>query len=206
MRGLVTAAFVGLSLLSGCVRPLWAQSLGDLAKQEEERRKTVKPASKVYTNKDLGNAPPPPAPSPAAAQTATAGAPGTTPTPAGQAGSTGQTSPAGQTDPAGQTAPAKDSAAVQKDQTYWAGRVKDLNTQLDRDQTFASALEAQVNTMTADFVSRSDPAQRSIIEQNRAKALSEFARLQNEIEKDKKAITDLEEEARRAGVPPGWLR
>jgi hypothetical protein len=204
MRGLVTAAFVVLSLLNGCVRPLWAQSLGDLAKQEEERRKTVKPASKVYTNKDLGNAPPPPIPSPAAAQTPTAGAPAATP--AGQAGSTGQTSPAGQTDPAGQTSPAKDSAAVQKDQTYWAGRVKDLNTQLDRDQTFASALEAQVNSMTSDFVSRSDPAQRSIIEQNRAKALTEFARLQNEIEKDKKAIADLEEEARRAGVPPGWLR
>jgi hypothetical protein len=206
MRGLVTAAFVVLSLLSGCLRPLWAQSLGDLAKQEEERRKTVKPASKVYTNKDLGNAPPPPAPSPATAgQSATAGAPAATL--AGQAGSPGQTSSAGQTEPARQTptAAAKDGG-VQKDQTYWAGRVKDLNTQLDRDQTFASALEAQVNSMTTDFVSRSDPAQRSIIEQNRAKALTEFARLQNEIEKDKKAITDLEEEARRAGVPPGWLR
>jgi len=84
--------------------------------------------------------------------------------------------------------------------------VRDLNTQLDRDETFASALQTQVNSMTTDFVSRSDPAQRSVIEQNRAKALTEFARLQNEIEKDKKAIADLEEEARRAGAPPGWLR
>jgi len=202
MRGFVTAAFVVLSLLSGCVRPLWAQSLGDLARQEEERRKTVKPASKVYTNKDLGNAPPPPAPSPAAAgQSATAGAP------AGQAGSTGQTSSAGQTDPAGQTptAAAKDSG-VQKDQAYWAGRLQKLTTQLGRDETFAAALQTQINSLTTDFVSRDDPAQRSVIEQNRQKALTEFARLQKEIDKDKKAIADLEEEARRAGAPPGWLR
>ena len=44
-------------LLSGVVavsRPVLAQSLGDVARQEEERRKDVKSTSKVYTNKDLG--------------------------------------------------------------------------------------------------------------------------------------------------------
>jgi hypothetical protein len=30
--------------------------------------------------------------------------------------------------------------------------------------------------------------------------------LKQAIESDKKAIADLEEEARRAGVPAGWLR
>ena len=34
------------------------QSLADVAKKEEERRKTVKAAGKVYTNKDLGALPP----------------------------------------------------------------------------------------------------------------------------------------------------
>src|SRR5690349_9319691 len=46
-------------------RAALAQSLGDVAKKEEERRKTASPA-KVYTNKDLGSVPastpPPPAP------------------------------------------------------------------------------------------------------------------------------------------------
>jgi hypothetical protein len=200
MRGLVAAAVVVLSVLSGCVRPLWAQSLGDLARQEEERRKTIKAASKVYTNKDLGNAQPPPASSAAAGQSA----PGAAATSAGQAGSTGQVSSAS---PAGQSAPAADKdKGAPNDQARWAGRMKDLNTQLARDETFASALQTQVNSLTTDFVNRGDPAQRSIIEQNRQKALTEFARLQNEIEKDKKAVADLQEEARRAGVPPGWLR
>jgi hypothetical protein len=38
------------------------------------------------------------------------------------------------------------------------------------------------------------------------KALGELDRLKQAIQNDLKAITDLEEEARRAGVPPGWLR
>jgi hypothetical protein len=202
MRTLITAAVVVLSVLAGCVRPVWAQSLGDLARQEEERRKTIKSVAKVYTNKDLGNAQPPPPPASGAGQAAPAGA--AAPAAGGQTGATGST---GQTIPAGRTATDGDNdKGVQKDQAYWAGRMKDLNTQLTRDETFASALQNQVNSLTSDFINRDDPAQRSIIEQNRAKALSEFARLQKEIDKDKKSIADLEEEARRAGAPPGWLR
>ena len=36
--------------------------------------------------------------------------------------------------------------------------------------------------------------------------LAELAKLKEQIQKDKKALADLDEEARRAGVPPGWLR
>src|SRR6266446_5036063 len=46
--------------------PLRAQSLADVARAEEARRKAVKQPSKVYTNKDLPSVPPP---------TATAGPP-----------------------------------------------------------------------------------------------------------------------------------
>jgi hypothetical protein len=202
MRALVPALVV-LTLLAGGMRPLWAQaqSLGDLAQQEEERRKTIKSASKVYTNDDLGNAQPPPAarPSAVAEQTASAAAAALA---ALQNGSTVQ--PAS---PAGQTAPSDKDKGVQKDQAYWAGRMKDLDTQLDRDQTFVAALQTQVNSLTTDFITKGDDlAQRAIIEQNRQKALGELARLQKEVEKDTKAITDLDEEARRAGAPPGWLR
>ena len=50
-----------LLMLSGIgisVRPLFAQSLADVAKKEEERRKTIHEPAKVYTNKDLGAVPP----------------------------------------------------------------------------------------------------------------------------------------------------
>ena len=44
------------------------------------------------------------------------------------------------------------------------------------------------------------------IARDRQKALSELDRLKDQIQKNKKGLEDLDEEARRAGVPPGWLR
>ena len=55
-------------------------------------------------------------------------------------------------------------------------------------------------------MNRDDPAQRAQIARDKQKAMDELNRLKAAIQNDKKAITDLEEEARKAGVPPGWLR
>ena len=40
----------------------------------------------------------------------------------------------------------------------------------------------------------------------RQKALADLDSLNKEIADGRKAITDLQEEARRSGVPAGWLR
>ena len=42
--------------------------------------------------------------------------------------------------------------------------------------------------------------------EDRAKAVAEMARVTEEVAKGRQAIADLEEEARKSGVPPGWLR
>jgi uncharacterized protein (UPF0335 family) len=63
-----------------------------------------------------------------------------------------------------------------------------------------------VNALTTDFVNRDDPAQRDQIAVERQKNLSELERVQKEIERLKKQVAEIEEEARRAGVPAGWLR
>ena len=67
-------------------------------------------------------------------------------------------------------------------------------------------LQTRVNSLATDFVNRDDPAQRGVLASERQKALGELDRLKKQIEATKKAIADLEEEARRANVPPGWLR
>ena len=67
-------------------------------------------------------------------------------------------------------------------------------------------MQSRINALTADFTARDDPAQRAAIAGDRQKALDELARLKKAIVDGKKAIADLEEEARRASVPPGWLR
>src|SRR5262249_54919853 len=101
------------------------------------------------------------------------------------------------------TAPAKEGP---KDQAYWAGRMKDLRSALDRDQTVADAMQTRINALTADFTARDDPAQRDLIARDRQKALDELDRLRKSIVNDKRASADREEEARRASVPPGWIR
>jgi hypothetical protein len=168
--------------------PLEAQSLGDVAKKEEERRKAVAQPAKVYTNKDLAPTPPSTTPPP---ETGTSDA-------AKPEAAKGKESP--------KDAQAAGEKPVVKDQTYWADRKKALAGQLDRDQTLADALQSRINALTTDFVNRADPAQRAVIERDRQKALTELGSLKKQIEDDKKAIAGFEEEARRAGVPPGWLR
>jgi hypothetical protein len=84
--------------------------------------------------------------------------------------------------------------------------LKALQDKLARDQDYADAMQTRINSLTTDFVNRDDPAQRAVIEANRNKSIAELARLTKSIQDDKKALADFLEEARRAGIPPGWLR
>jgi len=77
---------------------------------------------------------------------------------------------------------------------------------MDRQQIFADSLQSRINALTTDFVNRDDPAQRAKIEADRKTALAELERVKKELVDQAKAITAIEDEARRAGVPPGWLR
>jgi hypothetical protein len=189
----VLAATVAASVLAGGVVRSEAQSLADLARQEEARRKQIKEPARVITNKDLKSVPAPATPPP------------TTQTPA---------APAAAADTPAETDKAlpKDDKSVQsskvvpKDQAYWSGRMKGLQTELDRDETLADALQTRINALTADFSARDDPAQRAVLARDRLKAIDELDRLKKTIQADRKAIADFQEEARRAAVPPGWLR
>ena len=158
--------------------------LGEVARQEEARRKTVKAPSKVYTNDNLKTDVSSPVPAAAAGGSQTS----STPTP--------DTSQA-----AG--APADTQA---KGEAYWKQRMADARTALDRAQSFADALQTRINSLTADFTSRDDPAQRAKIGSDRDKALAELDRVQKEVQNGTKAIAAIQEEARRAGVPAGWVR
>jgi hypothetical protein len=82
----------------------------------------------------------------------------------------------------------------------------DARGALERSRMFAEALQSRINALTRDFYARDDPAQRGVVEADRQKAIAELGRVESEIQQQIKAIADLEEEARRAGVPPGWLR
>ena len=178
------AAVIGLVLSAGA--PVHAQNspLAELAKKEQQRRKGTPPPKKVYTNKDL-----PEAPAASAAPDAAAATPVTDPVPAAAA-------------PVPEQRPAGD----QKDEAWWRTRMASAREELRRNEAFLEALQSRVNSLSSDFVNRDDPFQRAKIGEDRQKALAEMDRVKREIEQGKKLIDDIEEEARKSGVPPGWLR
>jgi hypothetical protein len=165
-----------------------AQSLAEVARKEEARRDKIKHTSKVYTNTDLKPA----------ARWSGAPSPGSAASEPAEPGE----KPA---DEKADTA-AQDEDARAKDEQQWRARMAEARTALDRSKTFAEALQSRINGLYADFTARDDPAQRGAIERERQKNIAELERVKSEIQAQTKAIADLEEEARRAGVPPGWLR
>ena len=183
----IALLLLSLAAVVGTAR---AQSLADVSKKEEERRKTVSAPAKVYTNKDLKA---PSAPDPAAAPPST---------PAAEAPKGGDTDT--------KARDAKGSADAEKDpvknQAYWSDKLKALQKKLDQDQAYAEAMQTRINSLTADAVNRDDPIQRGKLERDRQKALADLADLKKSVEEGKKAIAQVHEDARRAGVPPGWLR
>jgi hypothetical protein len=186
---LYLVATAAAAVISGPIAS--AQTLGDVAKKEEARRKDVKTPGKVYTNdnlkSDAGSTPAPPA-------TQAAGA----------ASNQAPPSPSGVQPPKEGDKPAADDS--KKDEASWRDRIAQARTALDRAKTFAEALQSRINALTTDFSARSDPAQRAVIGSDRQKALAELDRVQKEIQADTKAIADIQEEARKAAVPPGWVR
>lgn len=182
------AAVLVVAGVGVAVRPLAAQSLAEVAKKEEDRRKTSPAPAKVYTNKDLNPAPAGSAPSADASAK-----------PADAAKAADKDKDAKDREPTKDKEPAKDK-------TYWSGRLKALQDKLARDTNLADAMQTRINALSTDFVNRDDPAQRAVVERDRQKALADLNRLKQDMLDDKKAIADLEEEARRSGVPPGWLR
>jgi hypothetical protein len=188
-RGLATLVLIGLPTAAVLAQ---APPLGEVARKEQQRRKALPNATKVYTNKDL------PATATRAEGTPQAPAAGSSSTPIeGQQAEPGER-PAGE-QPAEEKTPASQEAA-------WKKRMSDAREELRRAEMFAQALQTRVNSLTNDYLSRSDPAQKARIGQDRKEAMNEQARVKQDIERFKKQIADIEEEARKAGVPPGWLR
>jgi hypothetical protein len=88
----------------------------------------------------------------------------------------------------------------------WRKRITAARDALSRAQIFAESLQSRINALTTDFVNRDDPAQRNAIAAERQKAVVELDRVKQEIVDHQKAISTIQDDARRAGVPAGWVR
>ncbi len=161
-----------------------AQPLADVARQESLRRAALARSgatARAYTNADL-----------------TGG--GRLTTAAGR--------PPAVADQTSAPTPAEEDTgpAASDGEDQWRERIDTVRQALDRAQLTAAALQNRIDGLGADFAARDDPAQRSVIERARQAAIGELDRTRGEIETLSRQIEDIREEARRANVPPGWLR
>jgi hypothetical protein len=175
---LTTLVALALSVASAAA----AQSLGAVAKKEEARRKAAPKSGRIYTNDNLRGADP-----------SSVAPPASSPPPSAAAKPPDPAKPDASADP-------------KKDEAHWRGRMAAARQGLERAKMFKEALQTRINSLSNDFASRDDPAQRGVVASNRQKALAELDRVTKEIADFEKEIATIEEEARKAGVPPGWLR
>lgn len=157
-----------------------SQSLGEIALKEQERRKALKASGKVLSNADLP-------------KNATPATPKTLPEGAAAK-------------PEAAQPPAAKPPQEERDEAWWRQRMSQLREELRRNELFAEALQTRINSLTNDFTSRDDPYQRARIAEDRQRAMAEMDRVRGDIDLQKKKMLEVEDEARRAGVPPGWLR
>lgn len=162
-----------------------AQSLGDVARQEEARRAAVKAAAraKVLTNADLAADPNTGATAPASAVAVPA-------PPAASVVAPASASP-GNASVAAVTAAAPADTKPKEDEASWRRRAADLRARVEKAQKMVDGF--------AGGTAAEDPR-----EQARVETL--IKRAQNELTRAGDALRRLMMQADAAGVPPAWVR
>jgi hypothetical protein len=166
--------------------PALPQSLGEVAERSNKQRKGT--PAKVYTNDDLneshdapeGKVASPAAPAPAAPAATPSGGASTAPAPA----------------------PTMDPAQ------RWRRDAKARRDAVARAEANVAAIQAKIDALLLDLnpTNVGDPNRLQTIEAEKAKALADLEMAKEELAQARQGVEDLEDEARKAGVPPGWLR
>ena len=176
---------------------LWAQSqegagqaavsLGDLARQLKSRRASERKPTKVYTNDNLPTGPATSGVSVAAQMSLATEEPRAEEAESAE-GSTGESSGA-------------------HNEKYYRKTMSELRSRLEIHKRELAVLEQRLAQSTMQFY----PDPNKTLQQEYSR--SDITKLQQDLEKkkqeiaaDEQAIGDLQEQLRREGAPPGWLR
>jgi type IV secretory pathway VirB10-like protein len=184
MRPLLLAVTLGMGL--SVLAPSAEQSLAEVSRNTEAARNATPgtPPARVYSNKDL---------------------PEVAPLPPAQA-STNSTAPAPASPAPAPSTPSADKPPAAKDEAYWRDRMRPLRERLDSARALADDTKRRAETLMR-------AADRCFMLGIVCADYSESLRLTEEhkvlaaaVAHAERDVAALEEEARRAGVPPGWVR
>lgn len=89
----------------------------------------------------------------------------------------------------------------------WRDRVSGLKSKASTSEAEVKRLEEETRRLENDFFAWSDGSYRDgVIKPAWDKAKADLRAAREELDSANQAIADLEEEARKSGAPPGWLR
>jgi len=197
----IISSVVGIGVLAMTVAAS-AQTLADLAKKDTDRRKTVKHPAKVYTNDDVQDVKPI---LPMMENDGTGTRP-VDPAAGGNADSEGGSNRGGGpvATPAKPDA-AKPGAAKAGDEAAWRARLSSAKEAISRTQLQLESMRSRAGQLTAASAAANDQ-NRATFQKQQQDALQEYDKLRGDLERNQKALADLQSEATKANVPPGWLR
>lgn len=162
--------------------------LAEIAKREAHRRQTTAKSTASLSNLGWPVEPPPGAV--------------TLPDPPATASGEDTPPPAAATGKAEQPKP----ASKNNDEPYWRDRLATARSTVEKGEFMAQAMQSQINALQRDSVNFDNPVQANKARAELRRSMDELDRLNRQIEADKKAIAALLDEARRLGVPAGWVR
>ncbi|HXB57254.1 MAG TPA: hypothetical protein VN461_20990 [Vicinamibacteria bacterium] len=199
---------------------LFGQSLGEAAAQEKARREKKEKdrpkdeaTPRVYTNTDLRKPE-----DPKESGQPTGGAPSSSeavPVSRESMNWSGRSKPRrpAATSPEGAPAPSGEGASEETTSTgYTADEGEWRRQSAERRREVASlkarveAMQSNVNRLLGDIMQANDPNLNMRLRAEQQQAIEQLEALKKELADAEKGIQDFAEEARRAGVPPGWVR
>jgi hypothetical protein len=191
-----TARLILLGSMSVTVN---AQSLGDVARREAERRKDAsRTPGRVYTNENLAPVEPPGAPLQPAATDPAATAEEPTEV-AAEAASTGPT--VMEEDPETHkvnirtTAPRREK----RDEQYWRGRAKDMRDRLAKATADLTAAQSSLAALDSGPKTPASARERSVVS-------AAVERLQSEVRYRQQDVTKMQMHAEMNKVPSAWIQ
>jgi hypothetical protein len=209
---------------------LVAQDLAAAAQKEKERREKAGKKAQSFSNEDIEKDKPKPSasPSPGGNPAPSNGAPmserdrrlrglggsGSAPPPSASGGASGSAPAAGASEAVGSSEESSAQPQANKaSEEYWRERSKGLHEALENAEKSVTRIQSQLDNvregqtqpMPIDAMAQIPP--NPAISSARGDDLrAQLEQAKADVEKAKKALEGLDEEVRKAGVPPGWIR
>jgi len=187
----LTAVMISIAVLL-VFAPAMTAMAGPAQEKGQEEPEKKKEQSKKYTNDDLKTAPSSPGSDEAGL-----------PPDADEGEDSG--------DPAAEAADPWDSVGVATDsqgrgEAYWRQAMTDARAAVGSARKNRDLLQSEMNRSRVDFTAIDDPAARALVHERLEALHPELAEAEQALTDAEQALRDLQEDARRSGALPGWLR